>query len=352
MDEYIDVKIDVFENAGQRARARKTLTARDLIQEILKEFDDIPADSPEKYAIYLKGDERPLKADANLIQLDIQPQDELVFDYARQTLRRMFKPEQAAWLREESTGRVFDLEWQPAVIGRPTNEADHNLTLAVNVQSLPDGMTISRRHAQVTLSEGRYFIEALAENNPVFLNGKDAPVNARREMKNGDKLVLGRNNVTFTFLTRKPGETGSRAPLPASLPRHSTPLTPAPLGNAGQAPPPVSAEKRGTSSAPSRPALVVEQASQPPNLGQRLELLNFPFLLGRDLPQLLGESDVSRRHAEINFDPAAQKFTITDLGSTNGTFLESGAIPPNLACDLPRGSRLRLGPKVALRLEG
>lgn len=343
MDEYIDVKIDVFENAGQRARVRKTLTTRDLIQEILKEFDDIPADAPEKYAVYLKGDDRPLKADANLIQLDIQPQDELVFDYIRQTLRRMFKPEQVVYLREESTGRVFDLEWQPGVIGRPTNEADHNLTLSINVQSLPDGMTISRRHAQVTLSEGRYFIEALAENNPVFVNGKEVPFNARRELKNGDKLVLGRNNVTFTFLTHKPGESGARTPLPASLPRPSTPLTPAaPPGNAGQAAP----------SAPARPALVVEQASQPANLGQRLELLNFPFLLGRDLPQLLGEADVSRRHAEIHFDPASAQFTVADLGSTNGTFLESGAIPPSTPCNLPRGSRLRLGPKVVLRLEG
>lgn len=345
MDEYIDVKIDVFENAGQRARVRRTLTVRDLIQEILKEFDDIPADSPEKYAVYLKGDDRPLKTDANLIQLDIQPQDELVFDYIRQTVRRMFKPEQVAWLREESTGRVFALEWQPAVIGRPTNEADHNLTLAVNVQSLPDGMTISRRHAQVTLSEGRYFVEALAEKNPVLVNGKDVPVNARRELKNGDKLMLGRNHVTFTFLVHKPGETGSRTPLPASLPRPLTPLTPAaPLENVRQVPPPVS-------SAPTRPALVVEQASQPSNIGQRLELLNFPFLLGRDLPQLFGEADVSRRHAQINFDPAAQKFSVTDLGSTNGTFLESGVIPPNVPCDLPRGSRLRLGPKVVLRFE-
>ncbi len=342
MDEYIDVKIDVFENAGQRARVRKTLTVRDLIQEILKEFDDIPADSPEKYAVYLKGDDHPLKVDSNLIQLDIQPQDDLVFDYIRHTLRRMFKPEQVVYLREQATGRVFTLEWQPAVIGRPTNEADHNLTLAVNVQSLPEGMTISRRHAQVTLSEGRYFIEALAENNPVLLNGKEVPVNARRELKNGDNLVMGRNHVTFTFLTHKLGEAEARTPLPASLPRPSTPLTPVPV--AAQAAPSVSV--------PSRPALVVEQASQPANIGQRLELLNFPFRLGRDLPQLLGEADVSRRHAEIHFDPASAQFTVTDLGSTNGTFLESGAIPPNIPCNLPRGSRLRLGPKVVLRLEG
>jgi len=97
---------------------------------------------------------------------------------------------------------------------------------------------------------------------------------------------------------------------------------------------------------------VVEQASQPHNIGQRIELLNLPVVLGRDLPQLLGEADVSRRHVEIRFEPATAQFTVIDLGSTNGTFLESGAIPPNIPCDLPRGSRLRLGPKVVLRLEG
>jgi pSer/pThr/pTyr-binding forkhead associated (FHA) protein len=350
MDEYIDVKIDVFENAGQRARVRKTLTTKDLIQEILKEFDDIPADAPEKYAVYLKGDDRPLKADANLIQLDIQPQDELVFDYIRQTLRRMFKPEQVVYLREESTGKVFEIDWQPGVIGRPTNEADHNLTLAINVQSLPDGMTISRKHAQVTLAEGRYFIEALAENNPVFVNGKEAPVNARRELKNGDRLVLGRNNMTMTFLNHKPTESTGRAQTPASLPRPSTPFQPpAPVPAPA---PPVYEERTHLGQDGTQPvALFVEQASQPANLGQRLELAGFPFLLGRDLPQLLGEADVSRRHAEINFDPAAGKFTVTDLGSTNGTFLEGGAVQPNIPYELARGNRLRLGPKVVVRLE-
>ncbi|MCS6992282.1 MAG: FHA domain-containing protein [Anaerolineales bacterium] len=340
MDEYIDVKIDVFENTGQRARVRRTLTPRELIREILKEFDDIPADAPEKYAIYLKGDDRPLKADDTLIQLDIQPQDELVFDYIRQTLRRPLRPEQFAYLREEKTGRLFEISWQPAVLGRPTNEADHNLTLAVNVQSIPDGMTISRRHAQFIVSEERYYLEVLAENNPVLLNGKEVPVNARRELKSGDKLAFGRNKVTFTFFTHPPAGADLRQPVSAASPRPSTPV--APSAPPVPVPAPVSAH----------PALVVEQASQPTNLGQRLELFTFPYLLGRDLPQLRGEADVSRRHAEIHFDPATAQFTITDLGSTNGTFLESGAIPPNIPCALPRGSRVRLGPRVVLRLEG
>ena len=166
MDDYIDVKIDVFEHTGQRARLRRSLTVHALIEEILREFDDITADSPEKYAIYLKGFDHPLKPIGTLAELDIQPQDELVFDYVRQTIRRMLDVQNYAILREESTGKEFDIQWQPAVIGRPSTDVDHNIILAVNVQLLPDGKTISRRHAQITFAEGRYFIEPLAEQNP------------------------------------------------------------------------------------------------------------------------------------------------------------------------------------------
>ena len=173
MSEYIDVKIDVFEHPDQRARVLESLTPAGLIQEILKEFDDITADAPEKYAIYLKGMERPLNANYTMTQLDIQPQDELVFDYVRKTIRQMLQPSQYAMLREDTSGKSFDIQWQPAVIGRPTNEVDHDITLAVNVQLIPNGMTISRKHAQITFSDGKYYIEMLAENNLLILNGKE-----------------------------------------------------------------------------------------------------------------------------------------------------------------------------------
>src|SRR5664280_2078449 len=80
MSDYIDVKINIFEHTDQRARVLGSLTPAVLINEILKEFDDIIADAPEKYAIYLKGMERPLDSDCTIIQLDIQPHDTLVFD--------------------------------------------------------------------------------------------------------------------------------------------------------------------------------------------------------------------------------------------------------------------------------
>ena len=86
-EDYIDVKFDIFEHVGQRARIRKTLTVDAVIEEILKEFDDIPSDSPEKYSVYLKGAERPLDNTKTLAELDVQPQDELLFDHFHKDTR-------------------------------------------------------------------------------------------------------------------------------------------------------------------------------------------------------------------------------------------------------------------------
>ena len=144
MDDYIEVKIDVFEHVSQRASLRKSLTVTALIGEILKEFDDISADSPGKYAVFLKGTDHPLDANSTLVQLDIQPQDELVFNYGKQTNRQMLDPKYYAALRDESQNRMYEITWQPAIIGRPTNDADHNIMLAVNLQLHPK--EIGRAH--------------------------------------------------------------------------------------------------------------------------------------------------------------------------------------------------------------
>lgn len=363
MDDYIDIKIDIFEHVGQRARVRKSITVMMLIEEILKEFDDIVADTPSKYVLYLKGTEQPLPPNATLEKLDIQPQDELVFDYARQTLRQMLPPANYAALREETTGKIFDIQWQPAVIGRPSTDMDHNLTLAVNMQLIPNGMTVSRRHAQITFSKGRYYIEALAEYNPVFLEGKEIPVNTPREIKHGDRLAIGRKQIPFTFLVRpapaKSAPASAQPPVRQSVPAHLPVTEPQMSGQ-----PPVESSQGWEFSAISGSEatqlvmeggriafLVIEKASSADRIGQRLELLTYPFLLGRNIPALATEVEVSRRHAEINYDPASKHYTVTDLNSTNGVRVDGELIEPNRPYPIHSGSRIGLGLKVVLRLE-
>jgi pSer/pThr/pTyr-binding forkhead associated (FHA) protein len=357
MSDYIDVKIDVFEHADQRARVLDSLTPAGLIQEILKEFDDITADAPEKYAIYLKGMDRPLNANYTMTQLDIQPQDELVFDYVRKTIRQMLQPSQYAILREDTTGKTFDIQWQPAVIGRPTNEVDHDITLAVNVQLIPNGMTISRKHAQITYSDGKYYIEMLAENNSLILNGKEMPLNSRKEIKNGDTLLAGRNKVPFTFTAQQSSKAATREPRSQPIPPVASqpmPSQPPSMHPAPSQPSVPAANFEGTFIGMGESVasyLVIERASTKEQAGQRIDITSYPFILGRAIPILSVEQEVSRRHAEVSFDPQTKMFTITDLKSTNGVTLDGRKIEPNRPYEIRVGNRIGLGKVVIVRLE-
>ncbi len=351
MADYIDVKIDVFEHENQRARILESLTPAGLILEILKEFDDITADAPEKYAIYLKGVDRPLNSTYTLQQLDIQPQDELVFDYVRQAIRQMLDSQNYAFLREEATGKVYDIQWQPAVIGRPDADVGHNIILAVNMKLHPAGMTISRKHAQITFSEGRYYIEPLAEHNPVFLNGKEIPLNSRREIKNNDKLAFGRNKISMVFETQR--AVGPARVEPKSQPAWQmppTPSAPAPVRQPTAAPADADGTFFSTGQAPIT-ILVIEKCTNPGNVGQKMSMIEYPFLLGRTMPQLVEEKEISRRHAEITYDANTKKFYITDLKSTNGVTVDGVPIRPEVPTEVRSGARIGLGMVLVLRFE-
>jgi pSer/pThr/pTyr-binding forkhead associated (FHA) protein len=349
MTDYIDVKIDVFEYADQRARVLESLTPAGLIQEILKEFDDISSDAPEKYAIYLKGMERPLNPSSTMVQLDIQPQDELVFDYVRQAIRQMLEPKDYAFLREMTTGKVYDIQWQPALIGRPDSDEGHNSILAVNVQLLPNGRTVSRNHAQVTFSEGRYFVEPLAEHNPVFLNGKEIPVNSKREIKHNDKLAIGRHKITMVFETQKAGASAV-SELKSQDATMMPSFSPEPAQAAQVFNPPVG--RTAAVSPTPHTVLVMEKCSIPENVGQKLTLVEYPFLLGRTLPLLSGEKEISRRHAEITYDASGKKFFITDTNSSNGVTVDGTRIRPGEPTEIKAGARLGLGNVLLLRFDG
>ena len=350
MDDYIDVKINVFEHTAQRARIRKSLTINQLIEEILKEFDDIGADSVERYTLQLKGVERTLNSNLTMLQLDIQPQDEFTLGYAQQTIRQMLDPQYYATLRDESTDKVFDIQWHPAVIGRPSTEVNHNIMLAVNMQLLPTGMTISRKHAQITFSNGSYFLEALSENNPTIVNGKEIPFNGIREIRSGDRIQLGQHKVGMIFETQGRGAAVQR---PASQPGRPLSQAMRPAG-ANLPSQPVSQPKSQPVARPvenTTCALVMERCTNTSNIGQRLEIGGFPYELGRTIPVLTAEGQVSRRHAVINFNPESGQYTLTDLHSTNGVTLNGIKIEAESTYEIVNGTKIGLGQYVVMRFE-
>lgn len=327
MDDYVDVKINIFEHAGQRARLRRSITVKTLIDEILKEFDDIDADSPEKYSIQLEGVEKPLNVNQTLAQLDIQPQDELSVGYLHQTIRKMLDPKDFASLREETSNISFDIQWTPAIIGRPSTEVNHNIMLAVNMQILAVGMTISRKHAQIVFSEGSFFIEPQSANNPTYLNGKLLKPNSMNKIKSGDHLAFGQHQVSFMFTTKaQPVEISTPISKPVS----------APAGDSHT-------RIAGEQAAGGAPHLVIEKSLNPSNIGQKIPLNNLPLVIGRVIPTFSGEGDISRQHAEINYDSQKRIYTIKDLESTNGVMLNGHKIDSNVIYELHPGTKIGLG---------
>jgi pSer/pThr/pTyr-binding forkhead associated (FHA) protein len=336
MDDYIDLKINVFEHTGQRARVRRSITVKTLIDEILKEFDDIDTDSPEKYSIQLKGVDKPLNPNQTLTQLDIQPQDELNVGYLHQTIRKMLDPKDHAMLREETSNISFDIQWTPAIIGRPSTDVNHNIMLAVNMQILAVGMTISRKHAQIVFSEGSFFIEPAAANNPTYLNGRLLAVNTMNKLKSGDRLAFGQHKVSFVFTTK------------------SQPVMPSGVSEPISKPVAAPAEDFHTRVAPSKTGmavLVIEKSLNLSNIGQRIPLQNLPLVVGRVIPIFSSEGDISRQHAEINFDPGTNMYTIKDLNSTNGVTLNGQRIEPQKVYELHPGTKIGLGKVMVVEFQ-
>jgi len=206
MDRIIlTISSELFDETDQEASVRKNVTVRSLIDEIRREFSLLEGN----YTLSLKGS-NPLDPDKTLEQLGIQTGVELTFDRERRRLSQQIvarggqyfqaiSGKRQAVLREDSSGQVFVLEWQPAVIGRPdAGNAASAEVLAVNLGGLPDARTVSRQHARITESGGQFFLEGIAERNPTFLNEQQLLPGEKRALASGDKVRVG--SITLTLM--------------------------------------------------------------------------------------------------------------------------------------------------------
>ncbi len=209
MNERIELTIDIFEKTGQVAHVLKTLTIRQLIEEILREFDEylfLDLHTPSRYTLYKKGESEPLDPKKTIAEYHLSPGTELVFQERPPIVRSDVSPIVGnVYLREKKSGRVFKLEWQPAIIGRPDNVSIHNdlpnNLLAVNMQSFETGEHVSRRHAIILEEKGHYFIESKSQN-PTLLNGNPDPISQREELHDGDEIHLIHSQITLRFMVR------------------------------------------------------------------------------------------------------------------------------------------------------
>lgn len=104
-----------------------------------------------------------------------------------------------AWLvieRGRSLGKKFTLGSVESQIGRW--DADGGIFPDVDLDADDPEAKVSRRHARITLREGKYFLEDLGSTNGTFVNrGKRLLPGQLQPLQDGDEIIVGKTFLRF-----------------------------------------------------------------------------------------------------------------------------------------------------------
>ncbi|MCL5103381.1 MAG: FHA domain-containing protein [Armatimonadetes bacterium] len=184
--------------------------------------------------------------------------------------------------------------------------------------------TVSRRHAKITVEDGRTRIEDLGSTNGTTLDG-DKVAGEPIDLKDGCEIVFG--SMALKYVAPEAGEGEAPTDLPTS-------------------------EETEFDEAPEVPVGV--QEPETPSVGKLVskdgaysfDLVNGVNTIGRREGNSIVIPDpyCSGQHAELLAEDG--RFTITDLGSTNGTLVNGVKLEPNMPRELQPGDEITLGRPV------
>jgi len=199
-------------------------------------------------------------------------------------------------VEDGSDGKAFNLVAPETFVGRTEGEI-----------VLFDDPYVSPRHARLYEVDGVWHIADLRTLNGVFLK-----VRGKKALESGDLLLLGSQVLQFQLVSEEE--------------RHLGPVS-----------------QQGTRVFGSKPVTRLarlDQRSTTGMVGDVYYVYRDETVLGREVGDVVFTTDafLSRRHASVRRDPAANTFTVEDLDSSNGTYL---AIRNDTA--LADGDRIRIG---------
>lgn len=109
--------------------------------------------------------------------------------------------------------------------------------------------------------------------------------------------------------------------------------------------------REGFTARQTRPAwLTITKSPNQKQVGKRVEITNLPFTIGRvDSVLAIDDERISRSHAKITFE--IDLFYLTDMKSTNGTWIDQKRAVPYEGVVLYSGNVIRLGMQTELLFE-
>ena len=101
--------------------------------------------------------------------------------------------------RGKSVGKIFMLSSPESQIGRW--DADGGIFPDVDLDSDDPEAKVSRRHARLTMMDGKYFLEDLGSTNGTFVNrGKRLSPGTRQLLNDGDEIIVGKTFLRFQLI--------------------------------------------------------------------------------------------------------------------------------------------------------
>jgi hypothetical protein len=101
--------------------------------------------------------------------------------------------------RGRSVGKQFMLSAEESQIGRW--DADGGVFPDVDLDSDDPEAKVSRRHARITMVEGKHFVEDLGSTNGTFVNrGKRLSPGTRQPLNDGDEIIVGKTFLRFRLV--------------------------------------------------------------------------------------------------------------------------------------------------------
>lgn len=101
--------------------------------------------------------------------------------------------------RGKSVGKQFMLNSPESNIGRW--DADGGIFPDVDLDGDDPEAKVSRRHARITLTDGKYLLEDLGSTNGTFINrGKRLSPGTRQTLNDGDEIIVGKTFLRFNVV--------------------------------------------------------------------------------------------------------------------------------------------------------
>lgn len=202
--------------------------------------------------------------------------------------------------------------------------------------------TVSRRHAKITVQDGHVSVVDLGSTNGTFVDGRRLTGDESVEVKDGSELMFG--SVTVKY----------QAPL-APIEEASEEAAPEPEEETGQTNVEASEvePEAGPETEPEAEAESTEEKPSPAGMliakdeSMRFEIAQGTNTIGRrdgDNSIVISDPYISGRHADLLAENGV--FTITDVGSTNGTCINGVRLEHNEPKEIREGDEITIGQKV------